>query len=224
MTSPDVARSGAATRHPVQLAGTVVAVVFILVGVLGFVAGVSACYDQPALQVWDGHAAQAVPGLDPALRRAPALTASPAWRSLAQRPGPANHLLIGGVTYLVWWIYGLVTDPPGSANFVPRNTATGCISSRASGGSPSESARAQPDPHRLRCQLTARGAVGVDVAFDWLRRRARHTEQRLAELTHRVVNGELGSPCCSVPTFSSPDPGRRGATGGTRCTGEPALR
>ena len=34
-----------------------------------------------------------------------------------------DDLLGGGVVYLVLWIYGLVIDQGGSANFVPINTA-----------------------------------------------------------------------------------------------------
>jgi predicted transporter len=37
--------------------------------------------------------------------------------------GAHNYLVVGGVVYAVIWIYGLVTDPMSSANFVPLNTA-----------------------------------------------------------------------------------------------------
>jgi hypothetical protein len=37
--------------------------------------------------------------------------------------GARAYLIVGGVIYLVLWIYGLVIDQNSSANFVPINTA-----------------------------------------------------------------------------------------------------
>lgn len=43
---------------------------------------------------------------------------------LSRRHGAARaYLLVGGVVYLVLWIYGLVVDKESVANFVPLNSA-----------------------------------------------------------------------------------------------------
>lgn len=58
MSHHDPAAAGARTgRHPIQLAATVVAAVFLLVGILGFVPGVTTNYDQLSLA---GHGSGAL--------------------------------------------------------------------------------------------------------------------------------------------------------------------
>ena len=39
------------------------------------------------------------------------------------RNGAKNFLVVGGVIYAVLWVYGLLIDHGGPANFVPVNTA-----------------------------------------------------------------------------------------------------
>jgi hypothetical protein len=102
----------------------VVGAVFLLVGILGFVPGVTTNYDQLSFA---GHQSGAlllglfavsilqnlvhflfgVDGL------ALALTFT----------GARSYLICGGVVYAVLWIYGLVIDHDSAANFVPVNTA-----------------------------------------------------------------------------------------------------
>jgi GAF domain-containing protein len=54
--------------------------------------------------------------------------------------------------------------------------------------------------------ISQRLGVGMDVAFDRLRRHARNTNQRLAELGHRIVIGEVDAGILSAPAPSSPEP------------------
>jgi arginine exporter protein ArgO len=120
--TPARARSGA-RRHPVQLAAAAVGAVFLLVGILGFVPGVTANYGQLTLAGHESgalllalfavsilhnlvHAAFGVVGL--IMSRA--------------RPGARNFLIFGGIVYAVLWIYGLIIDQGSAANFVPINT------------------------------------------------------------------------------------------------------
>ncbi|TDD23744.1 DUF4383 domain-containing protein [Kribbella turkmenica] len=112
------------TSTPVQKAALAVAVVFLAVGVLGFVPGITTDYDTMSFA---GHNSDAmllgifqvsilhniVHLLFGVLGLALARTAS----------GAKNYLIGGGVVYLILWIYGLIIDQSSSANFVPVNTA-----------------------------------------------------------------------------------------------------
>jgi hypothetical protein len=111
-------------RTPVQLAAAVVSAAFLLVGILGFIPGITTNYDQLsffghgsgalllgvfAVSVLHNlvHAAFGVVGL--LMARTPA--------------GARNFLIYGGVIYAVLWLYGTVIHHDSAANFVPVNTA-----------------------------------------------------------------------------------------------------
>ncbi|MCA1672564.1 MAG: DUF4383 domain-containing protein [Actinobacteria bacterium] len=121
MTETHHARS---TRSPVQLAAAVVGVVFLLVGVLGFIPTVTTDYD--ALQ-WAGNQSDALLlGIFQVsvLHNLVHLAFGVVGLVMARTPGAARTFLIGGgVIYLVLWIYGLVIDLDSAANIVPVNTA-----------------------------------------------------------------------------------------------------
>jgi uncharacterized protein DUF4383 len=113
-----------ATRTPVQTAALAVSVVFLLVGVLGFIPGITTDYGN---MTFAGHHSDAhllgvfqvsvlhniVHLLFGLLGLAMARTASDA----------RLYLIGGGAIYLVLWLYGLVVGQDSSANFVPLNTA-----------------------------------------------------------------------------------------------------
>ena len=113
-----------AGRHPVQLAATVVGAVFLLVGILGFVPGITANYDQLSFA---GHQSSAlllglfaVSVLHNLVHAAFGVAGLVLARTFA---GSRNFLVYGGVVYAVLWIYGLLIDHDSAANFVPVNTA-----------------------------------------------------------------------------------------------------
>ena len=113
-----------ATRRPVQLAATVVAAVFLLVGILGFVPGITTNYDQ--LMVAGHHSESLLLGLFQVsiLHNIVHLLFGVAGLVLARTAaGARNFLVFGGAIYLVLWVYGLVIDFDSAANFVPLNTA-----------------------------------------------------------------------------------------------------
>ena len=113
-----------ATRRPVQLAATVVAAVFLLVGILGFVPGITTNYDQ--LMVAGHHSESLLLGLFQVsiLHNIVHLLFGVAGLVLARTAaGARNFLVYGGAIYLVLWVYGLVIDFDSAANFVPLNTA-----------------------------------------------------------------------------------------------------
>jgi hypothetical protein len=111
-------------RRPVQLAALVVGVVFLLVGVLGFIPGITANFGD---LTFAGHQSQAMLlGLFQVsvLHNIVHLLFGVAGLAMSRTAaGARNFLIYGGVVYAVLWIYGLVIDQTGAANFVPVNTA-----------------------------------------------------------------------------------------------------
>src|SRR4051812_151082 len=120
-----MARTTTNDRTPVQMLATLVGATFLLVGILGFIPGITsnlygglefAGHDSTAklLHVFQVswlhnlvHIAFGLAGL--ALART--------WE------GARTYLIGGGVIYLVLWLYGLIVGQDSSANFVPVNTA-----------------------------------------------------------------------------------------------------
>jgi predicted transporter len=105
-------------------AAMVVGVTFLLVGILGFVPGITTDYDD---LTFAGHESGAellgifeVSVLHNLVHLAFGVVGLIAART-ARTAG--LYLLIGGLIYAVLWIYGLVIDKDSSANFVPLNTA-----------------------------------------------------------------------------------------------------
>jgi hypothetical protein len=108
----------------VRLAASAVAAVFLLVGILGFIPGITSDYDSMS---FGGHMSGAeLLGIFQVsiLHNIVHLLFGVVGLALARRtPGAVNYLLGGGVIYLVLWIYGLVVSKSSDANFVPLNTA-----------------------------------------------------------------------------------------------------
>jgi hypothetical protein len=127
MTASHPARtseSGSTFGTPVQKAGLAVGAVFLAVGVLGFVPGITAHFDQ--LTFAGHHSDAALLGIFnvSVLHNLVHLAFGVAGIALARRFNGARWYLIGGgVVYLVLFIYGLVIDHHSSANFVPVNDA-----------------------------------------------------------------------------------------------------
>jgi hypothetical protein len=112
------------TATPVQTAATVVAIVFLAVGVLGFIPGITTDYDT---MMFGGHHSEAkLLGLFQVsiLHNIVHLLFGIVGLALARTAkGARSYLIGGGAVYLVLWIYGLIIDQTSSANFVPVNTA-----------------------------------------------------------------------------------------------------
>jgi type II secretory pathway component PulF len=111
-------------RTPLQLAAMATGVVFLLVGILGFVPGITTHYSD---MTFAGHHSMAkLLGIFmvSVLHNIVHLLFGIAGIAMARKWSTARTFLIGGgVIYLVLWIYGLVIDQMSSANFIPINTA-----------------------------------------------------------------------------------------------------
>jgi hypothetical protein len=122
-----VNRSGSgagAAKHPVRTAAQVVGAVFVLVGVLGFIPGITSNYDT---MMFAGHNSEAkLLGLFQVsvLHNLVHLGFGVAGLALARSvSGARTYLIAGGAIYLVLWLYGLVIDHKSGANFIPLNGA-----------------------------------------------------------------------------------------------------
>jgi hypothetical protein len=113
-----------ATRTPLQLAAMAVGAVFLLVGVLGFIPGITSEYDSLKFAGHESHAMLLGIFKVSILHNIVHLLFGVAGLALARTWSGARSFLIGGgVIYLVLWLYGLVIDKESTANFVPVNTA-----------------------------------------------------------------------------------------------------
>ena len=123
-THPDAPVATALTRSPLRLAAAGVGAVFLLVGILGFIPGITMNYDMLG---WAGHHSGAkLLGVFAvsALHNVVHLLFGVAGLALSRTAVTARAYLIGGgVIYAVLWLYGLIVDETSSANFVPLNTA-----------------------------------------------------------------------------------------------------
>jgi hypothetical protein len=124
MGTVGVPATGATGRTTVQKAAMAVGAVFVLVGLLGFIPGVTTNYDQLSFA---GHRSEALLlGVFQVsiLHNIVHLLFGAAGLALARTAaGARNYLIWGGVVYLVLWLYGMVIDHDSAANFVPVNTA-----------------------------------------------------------------------------------------------------
>jgi hypothetical protein len=109
----------------VNTAAMIVGVVFVLVGILGFIPGITTHYGDLSFA---GHGSGAkllgifqVSVLHNIVHLLFGLAGIAAGRATSS--AARSYLVGGGVIYLVLWIYGLVIDKASSANFVPVNNA-----------------------------------------------------------------------------------------------------
>ena len=116
--------SRTAHASPVRRAALVVGIVFLVVGVLGFIPGITTNYDT---MMFAGHESRAkLLGLFQVsvLHNIVHLLFGVAGLALSRTVSGARAYLIGGgAIYLVLWLYGLVIDHDSGANFVPLNGA-----------------------------------------------------------------------------------------------------
>ncbi|HZF92539.1 DUF4383 domain-containing protein [Streptomyces sp.] len=114
----------ARARTPVQQAALIVGVVFLLVGVLGFIPGITTNYD--TMDFASHHSEAKLLGIFQVsiLHNLVHLAFGIAGLALSRTASQARlYLLAGGAIYLVLWLYGMIIDHDSAANFVPVNSA-----------------------------------------------------------------------------------------------------
>ncbi|MBD9724170.1 DUF4383 domain-containing protein [Streptomyces caniscabiei] len=117
-------RTTRSARTPVQQAALLVGAVFLLVGILGFVPGITTDYDTLEFASHDSGAQLLGIFQVSVLHNLVHLAFGVAGVAMARAASTARtFLLAGGAVYLVLWLYGLLIDHHSSANFVPLNTA-----------------------------------------------------------------------------------------------------
>ncbi|MDQ0578031.1 DUF4383 domain-containing protein [Streptomyces rishiriensis] len=113
-----------AGRTPIQQAALITGVVFLLVGVLGFIPGITTNYD--TMEFAAHHSEARLLGIFQVsiLHNLVHLAFGVAGLVLSRTAAQARlYLLVGGAIYLVLWLYGMLIDRDSAANFVPVNTA-----------------------------------------------------------------------------------------------------
>ncbi|MHA7155868.1 DUF4383 domain-containing protein [Arthrobacter sp. TMN-50] len=111
-------------KTTMQKAAMAIGAVFLLVGILGFVPGVTSQMDQIGMAGHESEALLLGTFQVSILHNIVHLLFGIAGLALARTYSNAkNYLLVGGVIYLVLWVYGLVIDQNSDANFVPLNDA-----------------------------------------------------------------------------------------------------
>ncbi|OKK03648.1 hypothetical protein AMK26_19555 [Streptomyces sp. CB03234] len=107
-----------------QQAALLVGAVFLLVGVLGFIPGITTDYDAMKFAEHDSEAKLFGVFQVSILHNLVHLAFGLAGLSMARAVSTARtFLVVGGVIYLALWLYGLFIDHDSAANFVPVNTA-----------------------------------------------------------------------------------------------------
>ena len=116
--------TGSLMSSPIQKAAAAVGAVFLLVGILGFVPGITSSYGDMQFAGHESHAkllgifeVSVLHNLVHLLFGVAGLVMARTWN------GARSYLIGGGVIYLVLWLYGLLIDKNTAANFVPVNTA-----------------------------------------------------------------------------------------------------
>jgi hypothetical protein len=111
-------------RTNIQKATLAVGAVFLLVGVLGFIPGITSNYESLGFAGHDSEALLLGIFQVSILHNIVHLLFGAAGIALARDAGQSrNYLVVGGAIYLVLWLYGLLIGHDTPANFVPVNTA-----------------------------------------------------------------------------------------------------
>ncbi|MFI7281948.1 DUF4383 domain-containing protein [Micromonospora chersina] len=117
-------RNPADGRAPVRRAAATLGVIFLVIGVLGFIPGITTDYYDLKFAGHDSEAKLLGLFQVSVLHNIVHLLYGVAGLLLARTVSGARTFLIGGgAIYLVIWLYGVVVDHNSGANFIPLNGA-----------------------------------------------------------------------------------------------------
>jgi len=112
------------TRTPIQTAALVLGIVFLLIGILGFIPGITTNYSDMAFATHESDARLLGIFQVSILHNIVHLLFGVAGLVMARTARQArNYLVFGGAVYLVLFVYGLLIGQESDANFVPVNPA-----------------------------------------------------------------------------------------------------
>jgi hypothetical protein len=122
--SGSAAAGGILARPLIRTVAAAMAAVFLLVGVLGFIPGITTNYSDMQFAGHESGAELFGVFQVSILHNIVHLLFGVAGLALARTVSGARAFLVGGgAIYAVLWLYGLVIDHDSGANFVPVNTA-----------------------------------------------------------------------------------------------------
>lgn len=123
-STPNYAHAPGHVYTNVQKAALAFGVVFLLVGILGFIPGITTNYETMSFAGHDSEAMLLGVFQVSVLHNIVHLLFGVVGLAVARTAaGSRNYLIWGGVVYLVLWLYGLLIGHETPANFVPVNTA-----------------------------------------------------------------------------------------------------
>jgi hypothetical protein len=111
-------------RSPAQQVAGLLGIVFVAVGILGFIPGITTNYGDMSFAGHDSGAELLGIFQVSVLHNLVHILFGIVGLALARTfEGAKLYLLAGGVVYLVLWVFGIAIDKDGGANFVPLNSA-----------------------------------------------------------------------------------------------------
>ncbi|RIX30671.1 DUF4383 domain-containing protein [Amnibacterium setariae] len=124
MTSAVAASQDRTARTPVQIVALIVGIVFLLVGVAGFIPGLTTRYGDLSF-AGTGSMAMLLGVFQVSILHNVVHLLFGIVGIIASRSarGAKLFLVVGGIVYAVLWIYGLAVPMTSQANFVPLNSA-----------------------------------------------------------------------------------------------------
>ena len=114
---------GAREKTDIQRAALLFGIIFLAVGVLGFIPGITSDYDN--LTVFDGVGAKllGIFGVNILENVVHLLYGIAGLAAMSSWAASKNYFVWGGAIYVALWLYGLIIDETSSANFIGLNNA-----------------------------------------------------------------------------------------------------